>query len=405
MKRRVFVTGIGAVSALGMGFEDFIRAIRAGRSGIGPIGRVHDYDVKLKIAARVTDFDPERWIDAEHLPLADRFTQFALAATRQALDMAGLERAGIEALGGGSAAIFGSGLGGQLTLEDGYDRLFVQGRSRFHPMSIPKIMPNAPASLVSMAYGVLGPAFCITSACASSNHAIGTAFGMVRSGTVEMAITGGAEAGLTIANVRGWEALKVMAGECCAPFSKGRGGMVLGEGAGAFVLESEEHMRARGAVPLAELLGFGMSADGNHITQVSVEGAARAVGAALADAAVAPETVDYINAHGSGTELNDRTESAVVRMIFGEHADELAVSSTKAAHGHAIAATGALELAATIGGIRDGFLPPTLNFTELGDGCDLDFVPNEARDATIGVALSNSFAFGGLNAVLVLAAV
>jgi nodulation protein E len=405
MKRRVFVTGVGTVSALGIGFDNFVTAIRAGRSGVGPIGPVLDRTVNLKIAARVTDFEPQDWVDHKLVPLADRFTQFSLAATDQALKMAALDREAIERLGGNSAVVFGSGLGGQMTLEAGYAGLFAEGRRRFHPMSIPKIMPNAPASLVSMAYGVLGPAFCVTSACASSNHATGIAFNLVRSGASEIAITGGAEAGMTLANIKGWEALKVMASERCAPFSKNRTGMVLGEGAGTVILESEEHMRARGAEPLAEVLGCGMSADGNHITQVSAEGAARAVRAALDDAGIAPEQVDYINAHGSGTELNDRTETAVTRMVFAEHADTLAISSTKAAHGHAIAATGALELAATIGGIRDGFLPPTLNFTEPGEGCDLDFVPNEAREAKIGVAVSNSFAFGGLNAVLVLAAV
>jgi nodulation protein E len=253
-----------------------------------------------------------------------------------------------------------------------------------------------------MEHGITGPSFTVASACASANHAIGIAFHMVRSGAVDVAVTGGTEATITFGTMRGWDALRVMAPDTCRPFSRDRKGMVLGEGAAVAVIESLERARARGAEILAELVGFGMSSDAGDIVLPSAEGAAAAIKGCLADAGLAPEDIDYINAHGTGTAANDITETKAIHAVMGDHAKRLAVSSTKSMHGHALGAAGALELAATVIALREGFIPPTANFTEADPQCDLDYVPNQARQQRIDVAMSNSFAFGGQNAVLAL---
>jgi nodulation protein E len=263
-------------------------------------------------------------------------------------------------------------------------------------------MSNAGASAISMEFGLTGPAFSIASACASANHAIAIAQQLVRSGAADVAITGGAEATITLGTLRGWEAMRIMAPDTCRPFSAGRRGMVLGEGAGIFVLEPLERALARGAPILAELAGTGMSSDASDITLPTVEGPASAMRLALADAGLAPEAIDYINAHGTGTLANDATETKAIRAVFGAHAGKLAVSSTKAMHGHALGAAGGLELAATLLAMQHGVVPPTINYTGADPACDLDVVPNEARPRVIDAALSNSFAFGGLNAVIAL---
>ena len=266
-------------------------------------------------------------------------------------------------------------------------------------------MANAAASHVSMEFGITGPAFAVSSACASANHAIGLAFDMVRRGQMRAAIAGGSEACITVGSLKGWEALRVLATDTCRPFCRDRRGMVLGEGAGIFVLETLETARARGAPILAELAGFGMSADAADLVLPSETGAARAIAGALKDAGLAPERIDYVNAHGTGTAANDVAETRALRRVFGDHAGRLAVSSTKAVHGHALGAAGAIELVAAVRAITDGVVPPTANFTAPDPDCDLDYVPNEARERTVGAALSNSFAFGGLNAVLALRSV
>jgi nodulation protein E len=261
-------------------------------------------------------------------------------------------------------------------------------------------MANAVASHISMEYGITGPAFTLSTACSSSSHAIGHAFWMVREGLVDLAVTGGSEAPLSFANLKAWEAMRVVSPDTCRPFSKNRSGMILGEGGGMLVLEPWEAACARGAKILGEVVGFGMSSDAHHITSPSAEGAARAVRAVLSDAGLQPETIGYINAHGTGTAANDSTETTVIRNVFGKHADRLAVSSTKSMHGHALGAAGALEAIATVLGLRNGILPPTANYALSDPECDLDVIPNIPRPAVCEYALSNSFAFGGLNAVL-----
>jgi nodulation protein E len=262
-------------------------------------------------------------------------------------------------------------------------------------------MSNAGASRVSFEYGITGPVFTVSTACSSANHAIGQAFRMVRSGEVEVAIAGGSEAPLSMGFLKAWEAMRVVSPDTCRPFSRDRRGLILGEGAAVLVLEPIERARARGATILGEIAGFGMSSDAHHITQPSALGAARAIRAALADAQVAPEAVDYVNAHGTGTIANDCTETEAIRSVFADHTAKLLVSSTKSMHGHALGAAGAIEAAATLGALRAGLIPPTANFTVADPACDLDMVPNTPRPAQIEYAISNSFAFGGLNAVLV----
>jgi nodulation protein E len=397
---RVVVTGYGCVSPLGLDAEASWQAMREGRSAIGPITGIPTDILNVRIAAEVRDFDPSLHFDPKRLVLLDRFTQFALVAAREAVARSGLRLDG--GLAQRTAAIIGTSVGGQIAIDDSYRRLYGEGVPRVHPLTIPRFMVNAAASHISMEFGITGPAFSVASACASANHAIGQAFHMLRSGRIDAAITGGAEACIAVGPVKAWEALRVMATDTCRPFSKDRKGMVLGEGAAIFVLETLEGARARGAPIHAELAGFGMSADAGDIVQPSAEGAVRAIEGALEDAGMAPEEVGYVNAHGTGTAANDATETAALHRAFGDHARRLAVSSTKAVHGHALGAAGALELLAAIRALVEGVVPPTANYTEPDPECDLDYVPNEAREQRVEAALSNSFAFGGLNAVLAL---
>jgi len=397
---RVVVTGTGCISALGHDVAAMSESLRAGRSGIGPITCMDSTRLIARNAAEVKGFDPEALFDRKLLPVLDRFSQFALVAADEAVAQAGLAFDG--ELSERTAVVIGTGVGGMTTLDENYERLYGQGNTRLHPFTIPKLMVNAAASHITMRFGIKGPAFAVASACSSANHAIGTAFGMVRSGQVDVAVTGGSEAVITFGTIKGWEALRVVAPDTCRPFSRDRKGMIIGEGAGVIVIETLEHARARGAVILGEIVGFGMSSDAGDIVQPSVDGAARAIRGALRDAGLAPEDVDYVNAHGTGTPANDPTETAAIHAVFGGHARKLAVSSTKSMHGHALGAAGALEFVATLSAILGGFVPPTANFTEADPKCDLDYVPNEARDLTVRAAVSNSFAFGGLNAVLAL---
>jgi nodulation protein E len=301
-----------------------------------------------------------------------------------------------------AATIIGSGAGGMNALDDSYLRLYGQNAARAHPLSIPRLMMNAASSHVSIDLGLKGPTFTIASACASGTHAIGQAFHMVRAGQAPIAVAGGTEACITVGTIKGWEALRVLSTDTCRPFSKTRSGLVLGEGAAMFVIEPRERAVARGAPIYAELLGFGMSADANDIIAIDPDGAARAMNAALANASLNPDDIDYVNAHGTGTALNDKGETLALRKAFGASAERLAVSSSKAVLGHSLGAAGALELAATALALHHQTIPPTANFEEADPECDLDYVPNTARNAPIQNAMSSSFAFGGLNAVLVL---
>ena len=396
--RRVAITGIGCVSSLGHDVPTFLEATREGRSGVAPTTLADADKLTARNVAEVKNWDGASALDRKLLNLADRFSQFAVSAAKQAAADAG------DISGERTAVIVGTGVGGAHTIEEGYDRLWRQDQQRVHPFSIPRLMSNGPPSLIGLEFGVTGPAFAVSSACSSSNHSIGTAFGMIRRGEIDVALAGGAEASITFAGMKGWEALRVISPDVCRPFSKDRRGMILGEGAGIVLLEDMDRARARGAEILAELAGFGMSSDAMDMVQPSMEGAARAISQALAQAGLDPSHIDYVNAHGTGTPANDPTETKAIRSVFGPAADGLLVSSTKAMHGHGLGAAGALELVATIGAIRSGVVPPTINFTEADPECDLDYVPNVARERTVKAAISNSFAFGGLNAVLALKA-
>lgn len=400
--RRVAITGMGAISPLGIGAEALWHGLQEGRSGIGPLQHPDAERLRVKIAAQVpASFDPAANIDERTLPLLDRTSEFALHAAREAIAQSRLdfERDG---LGTRTAVIVGTGVGGETTQDEQSRRLYAEQAQRAHPLTIVRLMTNASASQISIAWGLRGPTFAVASACASANHAIIQAAQMIRWGLADTAITGGTEACLTYGALRAWEAMRVLADDTCRPFSVNRRGLVLGEGAGIFVLESMEHAQARGAVILAELAGSGMTADATDIVSPSADGAAAAMRQALADAGLNPQDVDYVNAHGTGTQANDATESRAIRLAFGAHADRLAVSSTKSMHGHALGASGALELVAAIGALRDGVVPPTANLDQVDPACDLDYVPNVARAMPVRAVLSNSFAFGGLNAVLAL---
>ena len=396
--RRVVVTGTGVVSALGIGYDAHVEGLRAGRSGIGPIELIEIVGLNIPIAAEAKAYDGTEHFTRNELTLRDRVTQMALTAAKEAVAFSGI--AFDEALAMRTATVIGSSMGGQHTQDDNYRLIYRDNKPRVHPFTVPKLMANAPASWISMEYGLKGPAWSVSTACASSNHAIGQAFHMIRCGMADAALTGGAESGLTYGVLKAWEGLRVMSRDTCRPFSKTRTGMVQGEGAAILVLEEREAAMARGATIIGEIVGFGMTADAGDIVQPSRDGAARAMRAALADAGLDEAQVAYVNAHGTATAANDRTECAAIREVFGEHADRLMVSSTKSMHGHCIGAAGALEMTATLSALQSGIVPPTANFEEADPDCDLDVVPNEAREADVPYALSNSFAFGGLNAVL-----
>lgn len=401
-QRRVAITGMGAISPLGIGAETLWQGLREGRSAIAPLQHPDADRLRVKVAAQVpASSDPATGIDERTLPLLDRTSEFALHAAREAIDQSGLDF-GTDALGLRTAVIVGTGVGGETTQDEQSRRLYAENASRTHPLTIVRLMTNASASQISIAWGLRGPTFAVASACASANHAIIQAAQMIRWGLADVAITGGTEACLTYGALRAWEAMRVLADDTCRPFSANRRGLVLGEGAGIFVLESMEHAQARGATILAELAGSGMTADATDIVMPNAEGSSAAMRQALADAGLAAEDVDYINAHGTGTQANDVTETRAIRLAFGAHADRVAVSSTKSMHGHALGASGALELVAVIGALRDGVVPPTANLDQPDPACDLDYVPNVAREMPVRAAISNSFAFGGLNAVLAL---
>ncbi|MBS0516705.1 MAG: beta-ketoacyl-[acyl-carrier-protein] synthase family protein [Proteobacteria bacterium] len=399
--RRVAITGMGAITALGHTAAATWAALSEGRSGIGPIETIPTELLNVKIAAEVRGFDPAAHIDSKKLPLLDRVSQFALIAAREAVAQSGLDfRVG--GRGERSACIVGSGIGGEGSHNEQSRRFYADKNPRLHPLTILRVMANAPACHIGIEYGLTGPTFAVVSACASANHAMSQAADMIRSGKVDFAVTGGTEACVTVPTMKAWEAMRVTADDTCRPFCKQRRGMVLGEGAGIFVFEEYEHARKRGAVILAEFAGSGTTADAADMVFPSEVTVARAMQNALTDAGLNPEDVGYVNAHGTATPANDPTESKAIRRAFGAHADVLAVSSTKSMHGHALGAAGALEMIAAIGALRHGILPPTMNFIDPDPACDLDYVPNVAREKAVAAVLSNSFAFGGLNSAIAL---
>jgi len=395
---RVVITGIGVVSPVGCTLEEFWPALVEGRSAIGTFSIARGERLKTRVAAQVSKFDPAELFEPKQLGLIDRFSQFAVVAARAAVRDSGLdisEQMALEA-----ATVIGSACGGQTTLDDSYFKLYSENSPRLHPLTIPRLIANAAASQISMDLGLKGPAFCVATACASGTHAIGLAFHMLRSGRAPFALAGGAEACLTAGTIKAWEALHVLSQDTCRPFSRTRSGLVLGEGAAVLLLEERAHALARGARVYAEVLGFGMGADAGDITTADPNGAARAMRAALKDARKNTDDVDYVNAHGTGTTQNDRSETAALRDVFGSNAKRIPVSSSKGVLGHGLGAAGAFEMAATALALHRQTIPPTANFEEVDPDCDLDVVPNIARQAEVNVAMSNSFAFGGLNAVL-----
>lgn len=398
--KRVVITGAGTINALGHTVSDTLEAMREGRCGIGDLD-FRDVDrLAIKIGGQVRGYEPEDRFNRQQLALYDRFTQFTLIAAHEAIAQSGLEFSG--ELAARAGVILGNSGGGMTTLDDNYRSVYEDGKNRVHPFVVPKLMNNAAASHVSIEFNLKGPSFTVATACASSNHAMAQAFQMVHGGATPVMIAGGSESMLCFGGVKAWEGLRVMSRDACRPFSANRNGMVQGEGAGVFVFEEMEHAKKRGAEILAEVAGFAMSSDASDIVMPSKQGAARAIRGAMKDARIDPTEVGYINAHGTGTAANDKTESAAVADVFGAHADSLMISSTKSMHGHLIGGTGAVELLACIMALRDGIVAPTIGYEEADPECALDVVPNEARKAKVDVALSNAFAFGGLNAVLAL---
>ncbi|MGA2613254.1 MAG: beta-ketoacyl-[acyl-carrier-protein] synthase family protein [Spirochaetia bacterium] len=398
MERRVVVTGVGVVSAVGKNAREFWETLIKGESGIGPIRQLDMSLLKFKNGGEVPNWTPEDHFEGKQVDFLDRFAQFAVVAAREAVRDAGIQWT--QKLREQTGIATGSCLGGKATEDVAFQELYLHKKSRVSPLSVSRTMENAGASHISIEMGITGPAFTLSTACSSANHAIGQAFRMVRSGDVELALAGGSEAPFSFGHLKAWEAMRVVAPDTCRPFSVDRLGMVLGEGGAILVLEPRDAAIARGARIYGEIVGFGMSSDAHHLTQASVEGPARAIAAAMRDAGLAPEQIGYINAHGTATQVNDPAEVAAIKLSLGKHAERVAVSSTKSMHGHALGAAGALEAIATLLALKNCTLPPTANFTTLDPRCDIDVIPHTARHADVEYALSNSFAFGGLNAVL-----
>lgn len=398
-KRRVVITGLGAISGLGLSVSEFWHSLSAGESAIKPYSHPMA-DVKVSVASTVPHFNPDKFFSSEQLPLLDRFSQLAVIAAQEAVNDSGLISGGDTLAKAG--AIIGSGCGGKHTDEETYEKFYKQQRKRAHPLTIPKGMPSAAASMVSLNLGIKGPAFALSSACASGSHAAIQGAAMIQAGMLDVVIVGASDAPFTYGLLKSWDALRVVSNDTCRPFCHDRSGIVLGEGAGMLVLESEKHAKARGVRIYAELIGYGMTSDAGHITRPEVAGITKVMEKALQNSSISLQDVDYINAHGTGTTANDIAETEAINTLFSSYAKNIAISSTKSMHGHALGASSALELVATTLAIHNSTVPPTTNFTKADKKCDLDYVPNTARNQKINVAMSNSFAFGGLNAAVIL---
>jgi 3-oxoacyl-[acyl-carrier-protein] synthase II len=402
----VFVSGLGVISPLGNDVPAFWDALVTGRSGVGRLEGPHAERLACRIGAKVA-FDGVAHFPAAKLRMLDRVSQFALAAASQAVRRAALDFSTVDPARAG--VFIGTGMGGAETTDEGYQTLYAQGSDRIKPFTVLMAMVNAPASWIALEYGLSGPNLTYSTACSSSTVAIGEAARRVASGEVDVMIAGGAEAPLNFGTVKAWEALKTLATEdkddpaaSCKPFAKDRSGLVLGEGAAMVILESEDHLRRRGGQARGMIVGYGLTTDTAHITRPSVQGQREAMARALAEAALAPADIGYVNAHGTGTPANDPVETAALKEVMGDRAYRVPVSSTKSMHGHLLGAAGALEFVATLLALEHGIAPPTINLRVPDPECDLDYVPNEAR-AIPGAraAFSSSFAFGGTNAVLV----
>lgn len=402
-KRRVVVTGLGVVTAIGTTVADFWAAMKEGRSGVSELGGFPLEDLKILIAAQIKDFDHKarlKHFKRDKIILhADRYSWFAAAAADEAVKQSGLEMPGADPYR--AACIIGSGAGGLVTYEKAYRDLFIENKRATHPLTLLRIIGSSASAHVGIEYGIKGPTFATCSACSTAAHAIGTARDYIRHGLVDVAIAGASESVINYGTMKAWQAMHVLSPEGCFPFAKKRNGTVLGEGAGLLVLESLEHAQARGATILAELVGYGMTSDSRDMVNPDIEGPKEAMRLALADGGLQPTSIDYLNAHGTATTVNDINETNAIKEVFGPHAYKLAVSSTKSMHGHPLGAGGGIEAVACIKAIGEGWVPPTIGLDQPGDGCDLDYVPNKGRSQSVRYTMSNSFAFGGLNAVLI----
>ena len=401
--RRVVVTGIGVVSAIGQTVPEFWAGIKAGQCGVSQLEGFPLEDLKILIGAQIKGFDPKARL--KHFKRykiilhADRYSWFAAAAADEAVTQSGLTHPFEDPYR--TACIIGSGAGGLVTFENAYRDLFIAQKKATHPLTLLRIIGSSASAHVGIEFGVKGPTFATCSACSTAAHAIGLGRDYIRHNLVDVAIVGASESVINYGTMKAWQAMHVLSPEGCFPFSKTRNGTVLGEGAGILVLEEFEHAKKRGATILAELCGFGMTSDSKDMVNPDIEGPKEAMRFALADAKLEPTAIDYLNAHGTATTINDRNETNAIKGVFGDHAYKMAISSTKSMHGHPLGAGGGIEAVACIKAMEDSILPPTIGLTEKDPDCDLDYVPNEARSQAIRYAMSNSFAFGGLNAVLI----
>ena len=401
-RRRVVVTGMGAVTPIGLDVTEMWASMRAGHCGVKPIENWPLDDLYIKIAGEIRDFDPVKHVKSRKIQYGDRYSWFAGRAADEAWTQSGLATPYPEPYR--AASIIGSGAGGFSTIESAYRDLFVHHKKATNPLTLLRIIGSSASAHVGIEYGIKGPTFATCSACSTATHAIGIGLDYIRNGITDVAVTGASEAVLTYGSMRVWQAMRVLSPDGCFPFSKTRNGTVLAEGAGILVLEELEHAKARGANILAELVGYGVSSDSKDMVNPDVEGPRTAMQMAIDDAGIAPSEIAYLNAHGTATTLNDANETNAIKMVFGDHAQKLAISSTKSMTGHLLGAGGAVEAIACIKAIGEGFAPPTINLTDPDPKCDLDYVPNEGRAMGIRYAMSNSFAFGGLNAVLIFGA-
>jgi nodulation protein E len=404
--RRVVVTGLGVVTPIGLNVPDFWAGIKSGKSGVTKLEGLPEEDLndlKIKIAAQIKDFMPREQLKGykrdKIIMHADRFSWFAAAAAAEAIAQSGLEVPFVN--GQRSACIIGSGAGGLMTLESAYRDLFILKKKATNPLTLLRIIGSSASAHVGIEYGIKGPTFATCSACSTATHAIGLARDFIKNGMVDVAVAGASESVINFGTMRAWQALHVLSPEGCFPFSKNRNGTVLGEGAGILVLESYDHAKARGATILAELCGFGMTSDAKDMVNPDIDGPRNAMAFALKDAGLEPTQIDYLNAHGTATTINDRNETNAIKDLFGKHAYKMPVSSTKSMHGHPLGAGGGIEAVACIKAMQESYIPATIGLTVPDPDCDLDYVPNVGRKQALGYTMSNSFAFGGLNAVLV----
>ena len=395
------VTGQGVVTPVGIGVDRFWAALKNGACGIREVQGFPTEDLYITIAGEVPDFDPRERQLSRALMLADRYSQFAGCAAKEAVAQSGIETPLKGEDGYRTACIIGSGIGGITTLEFSYKMLFKENKRATHPLTLLKTIGSSASAHVSIDYGITGPTFGVVSACSTATHSIGLVYRMIREGLVDRGLAGAAEASLNWGTTRAWQAMRVLSPDGLWPFAKRRNGTVLAEGGGVLMLEDYDLAKARGAKILAELVGYGMTADAADMVNPSIDGASTAMQLALDDASLSPSDVDYINAHGTATAVNDINETRAIKRVFGNAANNVSISSTKSMHGHCLGGGGAIEAIAAIKSIEDKFVPATIGLVEPDEECDLDYTPNVGRKRDVNYAMSNSFAFGGLNAVLI----